>query len=497
MSFDTNSRLLFEASISTIRNLNENNPKENFMPISTPKLKLKKMGDVMIPVLKDTKDPHYRYKMPKLTAKIEGSGNGIKTVLTNLSAVAKSLYRPPSYLLKYFGIELGAQVTMNNDIFIVNGTHDPDKLLNSLYGFIQKFVLCPKCKNPETSLTIEKGTIKQKCIACGNGGIIPKLHKLTTYIINHPPEVTILSVNNTKVNKSSKSDKKSKGKNGSPTQNGSRSPTNEENDNKADDFIEDVIDDFGDDEFSTEALTERMREGLKMGIVSDVKESANVFYESVKEKKKAGLLGDVNVQKELLKEAEKLEIKDKSTLILSEVLFTENMFDEIDQYRILLLRFCNENKKAQKYLLGGYEKLVGDVHKDKLFNSAMKILKQFYDKDVIDEETIIEWANKDSKKYVSKEMNRKIREKVAPLIKWLKEAEEEDESEEEDDKSKSPEVSEEDDDDLFEFSHRVSGIQIEEVKSSSIQQPQVDADSNDTHVNGEDNNADDIDIDDI
>jgi translation initiation factor 5 len=52
---------------------------------------------------------------------------------------------------KYFGCELGAQVTMAND-YIVNGSHDVDKLINLLYCFIQKFVLCAKCKNPETTL---------------------------------------------------------------------------------------------------------------------------------------------------------------------------------------------------------------------------------------------------------------------------------------------------------------------------------------------------------
>ena len=71
-------------------------------------------------------------------------------------------------------------------------------------------------------------------------------------------------------------------------------------------------------------------------------------------------------------------------------------------------------------MLGGYEKLVGDVYHDKLFGSAMKIMKQFYDEDILDEEAIIEWSNKESKKYVTKDMSRKIHEKVAPFIKWLK-----------------------------------------------------------------------------
>lgn len=87
----------------------------------------------------------------------------------------------------------------------------------------------------------------------------------------------------------------------------------------------------------------------------------------VKEKKVANLLADVNTQKELLKEAEKLEFKDKAPLILSELLFTDDMFEEIKTHRMLLLRFCSANPKAQKYLLGGFEKLVGDVYKVEIY----------------------------------------------------------------------------------------------------------------------------------
>ncbi len=54
--------------------------------------------DVMLPIKAsmDLNDPHFRYKMPMITSKIEGKGNGIKTVCTNLIALAKSLHRPPA-----------------------------------------------------------------------------------------------------------------------------------------------------------------------------------------------------------------------------------------------------------------------------------------------------------------------------------------------------------------------------------------------------------------
>lgn len=456
--------------------------------------------DAVLPILKNNKDPHYRYKMPKLCAKVEGSGNGIKTVITNMSAISKSLNRPASYPIKYFGCELGAQVTMNND-YVVNGSHDVDKLINLLYGFIRKFVLCNKCSNPETNLTVERNTIHQKCIACGHAYVIPKgIHKLTTYIINHPPDSTGLSTYSAigegkSGGKSSKS-KSSKSKNSSSPTNGNGhsatspeshhngiilTPASVEEDNEGWD------DEFDEEELTEDAYKERMRELCEgtgnTGIyAAATKQSANIFYDTVKEKRDANQLGDAAVQIELLKQADVLGIRDKATLILSELLFTENILDEIKTHRMLLLRFCHENKKAQKYMLGGFEKLVGDVYKEALFPKIATILKQFYDEDVIEEDCFKEWAAKGaSKKYVLKDISKTIHEKADPFITWLNEAETESESECEgsdenkpaaDMRQQSLDDEDEDDDDDgidLEFSHRVSGIQLTETNSGHVQ----------------------------
>lgn len=136
-------------------------------------------------------DKFHRYKMPRLLCKVEGKGNGIKTVIPNMGDIAKSLSRPPSYPTKFFGCELGAQVTLKekDDKYIVNGAHDAQKLQDLLEKFIQKFVLCSGCDNPETNLTIEKdGTIMRNCIACGTRSPVDMRHKLVTFIQNHPPE---------------------------------------------------------------------------------------------------------------------------------------------------------------------------------------------------------------------------------------------------------------------------------------------------------------------
>lgn len=129
--------------------------------------------------------------MPILLTKIEGKGNGIKTVIPNMSDVSRALSRPPSYPTKFFGCELGAQTSFDDktDRYIVNGAHDATKLRELLDTFIEKFVLCKSCKNPETELIINKSEdVIRDCKACGERTIVDMRHKLVTFIIKNPPK---------------------------------------------------------------------------------------------------------------------------------------------------------------------------------------------------------------------------------------------------------------------------------------------------------------------
>lgn len=88
---------------------------------------------------------------------------------------------------------MGAQTTFDEkaDRYIVNGAHDATRLRELLDTFIEKFVLCAACKNPETELILTKAEdIIRDCKACGQRSGVDMRHKLTTFILKNPPKST-------------------------------------------------------------------------------------------------------------------------------------------------------------------------------------------------------------------------------------------------------------------------------------------------------------------
>jgi translation initiation factor 5 len=217
-----------------------------------------------INIRRDVSDPFYRYKMERIQSKIEGKGNGIKTVIPNLPSVAQSLARPPNYVIKFFGFELGAQTNKDpkDDRWIINGAHDAAKLQDHLDGFINKFILCKQCKNPETDLKFKDGRIILDCKACGQRTEADLRHKLSSFILKD---------NKTGKGKKDKATKKAERKarkeaeNGEGSANGTRngSPHDSNSDNADED---DAIEAGSDDE-----LTRRINDEAKDIEVADSK----------------------------------------------------------------------------------------------------------------------------------------------------------------------------------------------------------------------------------
>lgn len=58
--------------------------------------------------------------------------------------------------------------------------------LNSLLSkYIEKYILCQNCENPETRYSLHKKYVKKKCKACGHNEIIHNDDKLINFVIKH------------------------------------------------------------------------------------------------------------------------------------------------------------------------------------------------------------------------------------------------------------------------------------------------------------------------
>lgn len=425
-----------------------------------------------INIRRDVQDAFYRYKMPRLQSKIEGKGNGIKTVVPNMVEIAKALHRPPAYITKFFGAELGALSNCDEKAakYIVNGAHDADKLQTLLDVFIQKFVLCTNCENPETLLSVSKkdGTIYRTCQACGTRSTVDMLHKLVSFIrANPPPKPAKKSQAKDRADAATDMASKMTQRVSSPLAAGDGSLEQEQAiegmiaSEDFDDSIANVVlraDDEEDWDEETAAalrhdelscLSESVRQKLALGDnnkkdEADHEEHGATLGKPLKAPKQDDLMDSLDAFGDLLAanehwSNEKIldEIRDRqirsdnAIAVLVQVLFKEDLAKTL-KIRQSLLKQLLSSEKDEKALLGSVERLVGVVDTSLLPKISM-ILQSFYNNDLLSDDALFAWREKPSKRYVSKEVGSKVREHAKPFFDWLQTAEsgDEDDSDEE------------------------------------------------------------------
>jgi len=91
-----------------------------------------------------------------------------------------------------------------------------------------------------------------------------------------------------------------------------------------------------------------------------------------------------------------------------------------------LLKQLSRDRQSQKLLLGGLEEYIGNVA-PKLIPRTPHVLTTLYENDILDEESVISWAESppESSWQVKKETAIAIRKKAKPFIDWLKSADDE------------------------------------------------------------------------
>ncbi|KAH8672000.1 putative eukaryotic translation initiation factor 5 [Tricladium varicosporioides] len=422
-----------------------------------------------INIRSDVKDPFYRYKMERLQSKIEGKGNGIKTVIVNLSSVAQSLARPGAYVIKYFGFELGAQTNTNpaDDRWIINGAHEASKLQDYLDGFINKFVLCKKCKNPETDVVIKDGRILLDCKACGQRSDVDLRLKLSGFILKNQPKkgkkdkAEKKAARRAKENGNGNSENKENGQGSGD--NNSENGSNGDGDlaieaGSDDEFTRQIkagaeeLDDVEvkDDEWTVDmsaeavkARAQQLPDDLKQKLVlgedddEDGEGGGNSKYDQlgswiIAEAEEKGSVSKVDDVAIFLKAKELgIENKHRTLLVLVQTIFDDDIAKQIPK-RAPMLKQIGTSEKHQKALLGGIERFIGLRSKEKpeIYDQTAKVLLVFYNEEVLTEDVLMKWGTKASKKYIDLATSKKVRKSAETFLTWLAEAESDDDDSE-------------------------------------------------------------------
>jgi len=371
-------------------------------------------------------DPEYRYKMPVVYGKVEGRGNGIKTVIPNIAEVALSLHRSPAEVCKFFGTEIGAQTSYNekDDRAVVNGQHTDPQLQDMMHKYIEKYVICPNCGLPETEYKIRNGCIYHRCAACGASEMLDMSHKLTTFILaQHKKSKKDKSKKDKKKEKTedgekkkkkkSKKDKtdsdedkkkkKRKSKKDKKSKSSDKSLTQDDSDGLADDMDNlSVASEAGVDDAGALALA---IEGTKKFMKEDPKASVKEVIEVVANQQMASAL----------------KTHDRIQIFMGAAI-TENCFKgkEIQKFAPIFEALTQDNPIMQRHLIAATEGHCAE--KPKTFPV---MLKQFFDEDVLDEEVILRWAYDGRTEYtldcVDEITRATLRAEAEPVVNWLQE----------------------------------------------------------------------------
>lgn len=397
-------------------------------------------------------DAFFRYKMPDIQVKIEGRGNGIKTIIPNMADIGAALKRDPAYPTKYFSTELGAlsQWDDKRNVGVVNGEHSKETLTKLLADFINRYVLCPQCKLPETDLKVKNGQIMAKCKACGFRGPSDNKHRVATYIISHPPKAKddLMKKDDRekkekdkgdkfkKTEKSEKGDKqpekekKKKSKDSGDTPDAERSRDSEEPADQPENGENGNGDEEDDGEIHFE-ITDEMRnmkvdENVELDDpVEDLEKLLNTI---------ASLSADEQVEK--IREHQKVNCFDEPLTFqyFFKAAVKGSMAKQVKGQLKMIKKLIKSDRDGQWLILSLIEERC-EVFPENI-KDVSATLMQLYDEDILEEETILTWHEKGVSQLIAladQRASRDARKGADKFVEWLKNAEEEDVDDDDDD----------------------------------------------------------------
>jgi len=335
------------------------------------------------------------------------------------------LDRNPEYVNKFFGFELGALTSNQNEKYIVNGRHDGEDLAKVLDTFIEKFVLCGGCRNPETNINIKGEKIFLVCRACGKTTQCDPANRLVAYMTKRDEKT-----------KGSKAPKSSAGKE-KVKPGKSKQKDDEEEDDEEDWCLSTTREAVEERRRETLGHNDRLSAGsekalegaapsetvLVVGAGQNPVEVLQKFWESAPSHEEA--FSKVNA-------LATAQAWSEGTLLrnyLFPSLFAKDVRKDFYKKAGYLNLFVKNNKKQQKVVLYCVEKLC------QIVPTTIPILPSFlnglYAEEVLDEDILVQWYKhpiNDPKRFDPK-VSKAIRDSSKPFIEWLQNAETEDSDE--------------------------------------------------------------------
>jgi len=354
-------------------------------------------------------DPFYRYKMQRVITKIEGNGNGIKTVVPNIQDIADRLARDVECLMKYFAHELAVTTKFKDGKWIMTGSFQQDTVQQSLFDFVKKFVLCKECRNPETVVQMDENKdLCLNCKACSCFSSIDPKEKLCNVLKRFAVNVN---------GGSSKPDKSKKDKDRS-------APVAKTKDEKQE------------EKFQKEARLAKNEDDISEDLKEELPNPVEVLKAFMAGQGADAPPADAEIVGKIFDMKNDYGLNDKTVVALVfEALFDANISKQIESRARLFARFLKPDTELEVII----NIMLLCTDEVSLKPKFAVILKKFYDHEAVSEGCILGWYDSPYKRSLSGGVDRDsvkfFKEKAKPFIEWLREDEEEDNDDDESEES--------------------------------------------------------------
>ena len=104
-----------------------------------------------------------RWEIPSSVVHIVGN----KTILCNFVQICSYLQRDCNNMAKFLSKELASQSKIENERLVFNRKISQSQIDCKIKLYVDKLVICPECKKPDTKLVKENGLLFLHCLACG------------------------------------------------------------------------------------------------------------------------------------------------------------------------------------------------------------------------------------------------------------------------------------------------------------------------------------------